>query len=272
MRKFTWLLALSIPVTIISCQKDAVRETPGEEAALTQGTMQTGNGGPSGAHYNLNIIGVKYDKKVDYNALAEEYTRSNGKVIFVDQTGKTRINLKMGAFDVLDANGTDGYAAFQLPDPDPNSDGVTNYSVFARVPGNQKGSADVTTCADGIVLDTDGDGLLEPGEEYAVTLDCEGITFDAQNFDKFQNVSAELLYVTLSEDAWVDLNGNGLQDANEVVKAGRYPIFDERLYGFFWEYDNKGLKLLQLRFYNISSTVDITPDENGNYDPTQLTR
>lgn len=247
MRKFTWLLALAVPMTIISCQKDAVQPTSGEDAALVQGQQATGNGAPSGAHYNLNIIGVPKGKTADM-------TGNNGGRIFVKLDGKTRIDLSESMtddFQVTDANGTDGRAAFTLPNPDPNSSGTTRYSVFARVPGNRgEASATLTTCADGIMYED---------VEYPVSLDCDGVTF-SDNYNKFTNVSAELLYVTVLTDVTLDTDGDGTIDY--TLKAGRYPIFDERLYGFFWEYDNDGLKLLQLRFYWIPTEVDdvVAPD------------
>ncbi len=87
----------------------------------------TGNGAPSGAHYNLNIIGVPKNKTAPM-------TGDNGGRIFVPLYGIADIWLKPGdTFAVLDANGTDkDGAAFQLPNPDPNNDGVTEYSVWAR--------------------------------------------------------------------------------------------------------------------------------------------
>ena len=89
----------------------------------------TGNGAPNGAHYNLNLIGVG-DKSADMDG-------NNGHRIFVKLSGKTKILLIEGdSFKVLDANGTDGDSAkFQLPNPDPDGDGKTVYSVFARALG-----------------------------------------------------------------------------------------------------------------------------------------
>src|SRR5262245_7437905 len=69
---------------------------------------QAGNGAPSGPHFNLNIIGVPKGKSADL-------TSSDGRRIFMPLAGRSRINLVEGAdFAVLDANGTDGSAAFQL--------------------------------------------------------------------------------------------------------------------------------------------------------------
>jgi len=51
-----------------------------------------------------------------------------------------------------------------------------------------------------------------------------------------------LLYIS------VDLNGDGT--------AERYNIFNDALQDYFWQYDNLGLKLLQLRCYpGVETTV-----------------
>lgn len=180
----------------------------------------TGNNLPSGAHYNLNIIGVPKGKTADM-------TGDNGHRIFVSLTGKTNILLKEGPdYQVLDANGTDNGASFQLPNPDPDGDGITVYSVFARALGKPGGQATMTTCA---------------YDEYA-TLWCEGgkLFIRHKGNEKFENVSKELLYV------YANL-GSGYK---------YYPLFSDQLSGYFWEYDNAGLKLAQLRFYEVSTNIN----------------
>ena len=62
----------------------------------------------------------------------------------------------------------------------------------------------------------------------------------------FENVSKELLYI------YADIDGDGVLD--------RVPLFDESLLGYFWDYDNNGLKVLQLRFYEEATTVPL-PEE-----------
>ena len=75
-------------------------------------THATGNGAPSGEHYNLNIICVPNGKKADM-------TNTQGHTIFVSCSGTSKINLIEGAdFEVLDRNGPDGSASFQLPAAD----------------------------------------------------------------------------------------------------------------------------------------------------------
>jgi len=192
-----------------------------------------GNDMPSGPHYNLNIIGVSKDK----NDNTEDDWGGNGHRIFVNLEGNTKIELSEGDFKVLDGNGTDGTAAFQLPNPDPDNSGVTEYSVFVRALGTPGGSATMTTCAydpaDGSLHCNTGELVvgLERGKGKPVT----------------QNVSKELLYL------WdVDLDGDGVVDLNRV------PLFDAALEGYFWDYNNNGLKVAQLRFYPCSTYVGET--------------
>jgi hypothetical protein len=45
-----------------------------------------------------------------------------------------------------------------------------------------------------------------------------------------------------------------LIDGDGVID--RMPLFDGRLEDYFWQYDNNGLKLVQLRFYEIPTNVN----------------
>ena len=184
----------------------------------------TGNGAPSGSHYTLNIIGVPKGKTADMDG-------NNGSRIFVSLSGKTKINLTEGDFGVLDANGTDADGAtFSLPNPDPDGDGVTAYSVYARALGTPGGSSTTTTCA------TDP----TTGEEICSTESM--VLVRSKGKSTFTNVSRELLYV------YYDLDGDGTP---ELI-----PLFDSRLQDYFWDYDNHGLKVAQLRFYDVPTDVN----------------
>ncbi|MFH1231256.1 MAG: hypothetical protein V1709_07135 [Planctomycetota bacterium] len=214
--------------------------------------LATGNGAPSGAHYNLNIIGVTNDKNVNMDS-------GSGNVIFVDLSGRTRINLQEGDFAVIDKNGTDGVAAFQLPkpgidpylinDPSTQTDTVTDYSVFVRPLGKPGGWATIRTCADlvklGVLSGKLGKTLI--GNDAAVcSLEQVGspITLRTKGKSTFTNVTAELLTIVFAVN--IDTDGDGVADISDYA---RVPIFDESLEGEYWEYDNNGLKLLQVRFY-----------------------
>ena len=181
----------------------------------------TGNGAPSGPHYTLNVIGVPKNKTADM-------TGNNGHRIFVPESGSSKILLQEGEeFNVLDANGTDGTAKFQLPNPDPNNDGITEYSVYARALGKPGGSSTTTTCF------TDATG--EWCSIYSMVLVRE------KGKSTFTNVSRELLYV------YADTDGDGTVE--------RIPLFSKDG-EFYWDYDNNGLKLAQLRFYEVSTDVN----------------
>jgi len=178
-----------------------------------------GNGAPSGSHFGLNIIGVPKGKSTNL-------TGGDGRRIFVPLEGRARINLSQGDFAVLDANGTDGVAAFQLPNPDPDGDGVTSYQVFARALGTPGGSARVTTCATDATT-----GELVCSTDSLLLVRTKGK-------QSFSDVSRDLLFIT------ADIDGDGDEET--------VPLFDSSLQGFFWDFDNTGLKLAQLRFYEVS--------------------
>jgi len=208
----------------------------------------TGNGAPSGAHYNLNIICVPKGKTANM-------TNTDGHTIFVLCDGMSKINLIEGAdFEVLDRNATDGSASFQLPPTDTglisdrasgkndctlNADGtftcgsgISVYSVFARALGNPNGTAVMMLC--GLVDPTD------PTTEVCST--TNQLTLEASGRPaKFENVTANLLYLYN-----VTING---------VLYKRIPLFSDVLQDYFWNYDNNGLKLLQLRFYHCDTMV-----------------
>jgi hypothetical protein len=187
------------------------------------GTSTTGNGAPSGAHYTLNLIGMPKGKTADL-------TGNQGRRIFVPLEGTAKILLNEGEFAVLDANGTDGSASFQLPSPDADNDGVTQYSVFARALGTPGGSSKTTTCATDPIT-----GELFCSVESMVLVRSTGKS-------RFENVSRQLLYV------YADIDGDGDLD--------RVPLFGDQLEDYFWQYDNTGLKLAQLRFYPIPTDVN----------------
>jgi hypothetical protein len=226
------LLTLVVSLACLwACQLDDGLSSNSEDFSLTDliGDAEAvlaglGNGAPSGPHYNLNIIGVPKEKTANM-------TGNNGHRIFVSLQGKTKIKLSEAPdFNVLDANGTDGSAAFEMPKPDPDSTGISKYSVWARSLGKPGGSATLTTCA----TDT------ATGEEVCSIYST--IAYREKGKSTFSDVSKELLFV------YADLDGDGTLE--------RYGLFDEELEGYFWDYDNKGLKLFQMRFYPVPSNVN----------------
>jgi hypothetical protein len=239
------LLAL---IALAGCNGDATSPAtvPASSPNVALSTATTGNGAPSGAHYTLNIIGVPKDK-------SPNFTGGDGRRIFVDlgKTGtaaNTRINLTVGEFGVIDANGTDGVAAFSLPNPDPDGDGTTSYSVYARALGKPLGKATMQSCyedATGTWCAVDFLGGVEP-----ITLERSkgGVA-------KFQNVSKDLLFVDYCT-TW-DLGLDGLPGTADDVctTVSQIPLFGNTLLSYFWSYDNEGLKLAQLRFYELPTAI-----------------
>ena len=228
MRKFGWLLTLAIPIIIVSCQKDATEDLAANEEIVTG----AGNNAPSGYHYTLNLIGVKagHEKPIDF-------TGGNGRRIFVKLDGRTKILLRKGEFDVLDANGTDGQASFQLPEPDEDNDDVTDYSVFVRGLGKPGGQAFITACTFDQQTQTE---FCNTGNNI-VDVTAHG------NNNKFQNVTLQLLYI------WADIDGDGDID--------RVELFSDPLDEYYWYYDNDGLKIAQLRFYpGVGTDVPADPE------------
>jgi hypothetical protein len=65
---------------------------------------------------------------------------------------------------------------------------------------------------------------------------------DREGGSKFTNVSKQLLCVV------ADINGDGTLD--------RVPLFDDRRQSYFWQYDNNGLRIAQMRFYEVATNVN----------------
>lgn len=209
-----------------------------------------GNGAPSGAHYNLNIIGVEKTKTADM-------TDSNRHVIFVKlgssgNVQRSNIWLTRGDFKVCDGNAFDAAydcagtplnktgAVFQLPcntavDADAEfacTAGVSKpYTVWARALGKPGGSATMTLCATE-TQDFDGDTALE---EFCNTGSDVTVLERSNGKPVFQDVTTDL---TLLQ---ADIDGD--------TTVEKIALFADGFEDWVWYYDNQGLRLAQLRFY-----------------------
>jgi hypothetical protein len=231
---------------------------------------QTGNGAPSGPHYNLNIIGV--DK-----AKTATLTGSDRHTIFVELGAAGAVDPKRSyiylmpaaEFRVCDGNAFDAAydcsgakikplgAVFSLPcnlnisapttgdvnllQPcDPN-DTIpdASYAVFARGLGKPgKNGTDpyavMTTCATDVVT-------LEVVCSTENTLDVGALVRKTGKM-VFKDVTNELTSLQVCVVDPITL----------VETCTRYALFDDNFIDFFWQYDNFGLKLAQLRFYPVT--------------------
>jgi hypothetical protein len=217
-------------------------------AVALPAVAQTGNGAPSGPHYNLNIIGVDNPKNPDL-------TGSDRHTIFValgkNSTVTSRIYLTPAAdFRVCDGNAFDAAidcsgkqiaqegAVFALPcntnivsdpdDPGPlfpcdAADPQLAYEVWARALGKPGGSAVITTCATDAVTK----------EEICSTENV--ILMRKKGKSTFTNVTQELT-------SFVGCVG-------DPSVCGRFALFRDELVDWFWQYANSGLRLAQIRFY-----------------------
>jgi hypothetical protein len=196
-------------------------------AALTAAPAFAGNGLPvNGAHYNLNILG-----KTNCGIAS---TGSNGHVIQVllnfsdgSQNGqlastldkRNKIFLSPGVFGVTDPNACDrDGAAFSLP--------AGGYTVWARALGKPGGMATMGVCA------VDGLGTTDTTDDLLVcNTGTDVVSMTRKNGQSvFTNVTRELTTLYYGGTA--------------------YSLFDPRFQGYFWDYDNGGMRLLQLRFYS----------------------
>lgn len=222
-------------------------------STTTSAASLTGNGAPSGTHFNLNIIGVPKDKTASM-------TNNDGHRIFVQLNGGEDASSLSGkdfnqltrtnkiflqpapageSFQVLDANATDSNGAlFQLP-----VDVSTSWTVWARALGKPGGKSLTTTCATVSVTDP-VTGVTT--QEVVCSLDT--LTMTRTKSAKFQNVSADLLFISIMVDPTTNTtlaSCLGVTTATQVTVS----LFNGCLQNYFWNYDNLGLKLLQLRFY-----------------------
>jgi len=210
---------------------------------------QNGNGAPNGAHYNLNIIGVTQAKN-------PPLTGSDRHTIFVplvsDQNGDpdtlasdtAPILLTQGPFTVCDGNAFDPAvdckgnvvnktgAVFQLPCNNLTSLGlvvpctsngpgsIASYQVWARVVGTPGGNGTITLCA-----------------------------FDQTTLTEVCNTDEVLMRNKPNKFTDITKTLTTLVGATGPAGVGNYPLFASGFSGFFWDYDNNGNKVLQLRFY-----------------------
>ncbi len=220
---------------------------------------QNANPCPGDKEYQFNIIGTK-EKNPDMDG-------NNGHRIFVPLNGKTNIfmtgdtdatvdargflvtngDLDCGTtFDVLDADGTDGSAALLVPcdnltathlDPD------VCFNVYATPLGNNPGgnsTIDVFCEFDASCIGCDLTGV--PSCELGVV----DFTLAGKNGQpKTENITS-----LFRASGTIDLDGNGI-DAGDISFNNEWIFNIEQLETYYWEYDNHGNRIVQIRFCDV---------------------
>jgi len=275
-------IALLTAIAFLAACSDSPT-TPSKASSLAGPSKLLGNGFPEGGHdYRLNIIGVPKDK----SAAMDD---NNGRRIFVqlqstntvtspggknNQLAFSKVNhiylcnstngendvssplcdnywqTNFNQFGVLDANATDANGAiFALPDPCADADPTTacspTYKIYARAHGKPGGNATITTCADETGLGFDGTDDIWCGSN--------GINMEAKGGQKAIEITDNLLRMTITVDETTDPGLAACLGDNQVgPEVETVYLFDNCLENYFWNYDNNGLKLLELRFYSAS--------------------
>ncbi len=126
--------------------------------------------------------------------------------------------------------GPDGEPLTLVPCDDTDLEPTLAYEVWARALGKPGGDAIITTCA---TLDN---------EEVCSTENVVLMRKPGQS--KFANVTQELTSLVACLDVDPD------PDA-EDIDCFRFALFTGDFEDWFWNYDNNGLRLAQIRFYPI---------------------
>lgn len=244
------LLILALLVGFAACQDQGPVQldiTP--EFAKPGTVIDNSNGAPSGKHYNLNIIGTSVKNPPmqgnnGHRIFVNLWSNGQPDKIMLCESGVEPGCAPDDEFVVLDANGTDGQALFALPNPDPNCDGTTDYSVYVRALGKPGMHALMQTCYE------DAQGATWCAVDR--TSYVEQITIGRANGgkSKFTNVSKDLLYVDYCTAA-VEVTEGVWECTSWAVS----PLFGDDGASYWWEYDNYGQRVAQLRFYPESTVA-----------------
>ncbi|XUX00234.1 MAG: hypothetical protein TUN42_10160 [Dehalogenimonas sp.] len=211
----------------------------------------------NGAHFNLNLIGKSKTMPGDYNNPDRhtmfvptdtsdfEFDLNTPNNLDQETMAGVKINITQGSeFAVLDGNATDGQGSFQL--------GPGKYRVYiavkAKVP-KTSGTVDIT----GWVQAYDNLGQLW----YYVPVGNVSVSKG-----KVWTDASTLFYVNTSEDQFGFLTGGesnyeqGLGmwvfDYMAGLDAWETDLYDLSDLAYFWQFQNDGAKLIQVRFYPVN--------------------
>jgi len=211
------------------------------------GVAQAGVGSEipdNGKHYNLNIIGMKNQKDADM-------TGSNRHTIFVplgeDGVPKSvkiyvvRNYANPDKFQVLDGNACDeDGATIAVPFEDY---GTLSFNVYATALGKPGGHAKV-----------DATVTFEEGTYGGLLMDT--FTLKRENGKGTKGPKPLNISDIFRATGWIDVCGEmGVEDTCDISFNNVWVFNVPTLLEYLWDYNNEGLKLMQVRFYPTTSGV-----------------
>lgn len=210
---------------------------------------QNNNPCPGDKEYQFNIIGMK-------NAKNPAMDNNDGHRIFVPLKGNTSIymtgdtdpsteGLQCGKeFNVLDANGTDGRATILVPCDPLTADNLNPsvcFDVWATPLGTPGGHTDVQVVCDFTnVLNVDVAGGDCGTGTIGFTLAGHNKKPVSQDITKYFRASG-----------CIDVNVSGVCDAGDINFNNEWIFNIPELESYYWDYDNDGNRIVQIRFCNV---------------------
>ena len=214
--------------------------------------------GLSGAHWNLIVVGVPKDKPIPSMDNGGRHT------IFVpldsgeDVTRKVKIYYERNLanpdkFNVSDGNATDdNQATIQVPyefcsDEAAGCTELTSFDVYAVGLGKPNGDAIIT-----VDCTYSKDVVDSAGTECEDTVHMGSIQIKRSHGNKNKPVReniTDLFRVT----GCLDTDASGACDDGDVQFDDLWIFNVRELLEYYWDYDNNGLKVMQIRFYETTS-------------------
>lgn len=251
MKKLLYLIVAIVVLGLIvsGCIPVVPTAEKDEISSLTKAKPGTDFNGP---HYNLNLIGKKVDWSgggsynnpdrhtmfvPQYTSELECFTPNDEPRLDEPEPGVTIWMTQGDEFAVLDGNAFDDCKLeFQL--------GPDKYKVYIVAKGKPGGETDIT----GWVRYPD------PAQDYEVYYYLNIGSVNVTKKLDWEDAT-HIFYVSCSEDLLdiidieeVDCNGLGMWVFDYLTALTTYdPLINDNAY--FWQYDNNGNKLVQVRFY-----------------------
>ena len=246
MKKLVYLIVAIVILGLIASGCDLLPVVPPAEkdeiTSLTKAKPGTDFNGP---HYNLNIIGKKsewsgggsYNNPDRHTMFVPQYTSELGCFTpnddpRLDEPGVTIWMTQGDEFAVLDGNAFDDCKLeFQL--------GPGKYKVYIVAKGKPGGETDIT----GWVRYPD------PAQGYAVYYYLDIGSVNVKKKKDWEDAT-HIFYVSSGEDQLgiVAPNSLGMWVFEYLTALTDFdPNMDDNAY--FWQFDNKGNKLVKVRFY-----------------------